>query len=100
MIEEVQHEWRVEVSQHERRGRLAGALLDETEQQLERIGVAFDSAGTGAALGDQTPQEKVLHQLREADLRRPHDAPRFTIRLSGRRRGAPPCRATNQLVEA
>ena len=75
MVEEVQDERRVEIGQHERRGWFAGALFDEAEKQLERVAVAFDGAGAGAALLHQAPQEEVLHQLGEADLRRSHDTP-------------------------
>ena len=75
VVEEVQHERRVEVGQSERGGWSSGALLGEAQQQLERVAVGLDGAGAGAALGDQAPQEEVLHQLREPDLRRSHGAP-------------------------
>ena len=35
----------------------------------------LDGAGAGAALGGQAPQEEVLHELAEPDLRRSHDTP-------------------------
>jgi hypothetical protein len=69
VVEEVQHQRRVQVGQAQRGGRFAGALLSEAEQKLERVAVGLDGAGAGAPLGDQPAQEEVLHQLRELDLR-------------------------------
>jgi hypothetical protein len=75
VVQEVQDQRRVQVGQRQCRGWLAGAFLDEREEQLERIAVAFDGAGAGAALVDQAAEEEVLHQLREADLWRSHETP-------------------------
>jgi hypothetical protein len=75
VVEEVQHERRVEVGQLQCRGWLAGAVLDEAEQQLERVAVGLDGAGAGPALSDQAPQEEVLHELAEPDLWCSHDTP-------------------------
>ena len=75
VVEEIQHQWRVQVGQSERGGWFTAALLGEAQQQLERVAVGLDGAGAGAALGDQAAQEEVLHQLREPDLRRSHDGP-------------------------
>jgi hypothetical protein len=49
--------------------------LKDATQQLERVTVAFDGSGAGSALVNQTPQKEVLNQLRELDLRGPHDTP-------------------------
>ena len=75
VVEEVQHDGGVEIGQLKRGGRFAGALLEEAEQQLERVAIAFHGACAGTTLGDQTPQEEVLHELGEPDLRGPHDTP-------------------------
>ena len=88
VVEEVQHHWSVQIDQLEGGGWFAGALFDEAEQQLERVAVAFHRAGTGAALGDQAPQEEVLHQLREPDLRGPHDTPAAALSTKVSKRAA------------
>jgi len=50
----------VEVSPVQGVGWLAGSLLGEGEQQLERVAVRGDSPGAGAALADQPLGEKTL----------------------------------------
>lgn len=75
MVEEVQDHRSVEVSHAQGGGRLAWALLEVAEEQLERVPVALHGPGAGAALADQAAQEEVLYQLVKADLGRPHDAP-------------------------
>jgi hypothetical protein len=75
VVEEVQHERRVEVGQLQRGRRFAGAVPSEAEEQFERVAVGLDGAGAGAALCDQALQEEVLHQLAEPDLRGSHDPP-------------------------
>src|SRR5664279_996238 len=74
VFEEVEHQRRVEVGQPQRGGWSSGALLEETEEQSERVAVAFHGAVAGAALLHQTPQKVILHQLGESDLLRCHDA--------------------------
>ena len=75
IVEEVQHQGRVQIGHLQCRGRRASVFLDVVEQQLERVTVAFDGSGAGSALVNQTPQKEVLNQLRELDLRGPHDTP-------------------------
>lgn len=75
MVEEVQHQRGVEVGQAQCRGLFAGRPLGESEEEFEGVAVAFDGAGTGALLLDQTTKEEVLHEHGEGDRRRSHDAP-------------------------
>jgi hypothetical protein len=75
MVEEVQDQRGVEVSEAQRRGRFAEALFDVAEEQLEGVPVALDGPGAGAALVDQATQEEVLDELIEATLGRSHGAP-------------------------
>jgi len=88
VVEEVQHHWSVQIGQLEGGGWLAGALFGEAEQQLERVAVAFHGAGTRATLGDQAPEKEVLHQLREADLRGPHERPSGALWAKASKRAA------------
>jgi hypothetical protein len=60
VVEEGEHERRVEVLQRERRGCPSGALLGEAQQQLEGVAVACDRVCAGAALGEQAPLEELL----------------------------------------
>jgi hypothetical protein len=88
MVEEVQDHRSVEVSHAQGGGRLAWALLEVAEEQLERVPVALHGPGTGAALVDQAAQEEVLEKLVESDLGRPHDAPLGGCELKASKRPA------------
>ena len=84
MVEEVQDHRGVQIGQAQFRGRFAEALFDVSEQQLERVPVAFDGSGAGAALVDETANEEVLDKLIESDLRRSHSAPVGPLKASKR----------------
>ena len=73
VVEEGEHQGRVEVVERQRRGRPSGALLGVAEQQLERVAVARDRLGAGATLRDEALLEEVLQERGEGDLRRPHE---------------------------
>ena len=88
VVEEVQHQRRVQVGKPQRGGWLAGVPFGEAEQQFERVAVGLDGAGAGAALGDQAPQEEVLEELREPDLRWSHGAPAGLCEAKGSNRAA------------
>nr|WP_181813699.1 hypothetical protein [Gaiella occulta] len=60
VVEEVEHQRRVEVVEGQRRRCPSGALLGVAEQQLEGVAVARDRVRAGAALGEQAPLEELL----------------------------------------
>src|SRR5581483_1542167 len=60
VVEECGDQLGVQVSPVQGVGWLAGSLLGEGEQQLERIAVRGDGAGAGAALADQPLGEESL----------------------------------------
>jgi len=73
VVEEREHDGGIEVLDRERGRGTSGALLRETQEDLEGVAVARDGLGAGAALGDETRAEEILEERGEREPRGRND---------------------------
>ena len=84
MLEEVHHEWGVEVREGQGRGHLARASLGEGEEELEGVAVALDGASAHASLLDESTEKEVLDKGGEVNGSRSHRPPPWLPRAPNR----------------